>query len=430
LNLDAGNPASYPGSGTTWTDISGTGNNGILTNGPTYNSADGGSIVFDGNDDHVLVNSSASIPYGASARTVSIWFYTNATTWARDVNALFMYGTGNTGSAFGIDMDNYPTIQVFTWGGGGRDLTFSTTYSQVGWKNITVTYDGSTTILIYENGVLTQTLTLASACNTTSSPIYIGSANPSAFASYFDGRISQTSIYNRALTAAEVTYNYNVLRGRFPLTLVVDSLQLWIDADNSNSYPGSGTAVTDLSGNGRTQNLSNSLAYTTLSGIKCWDCSGSYFIQAATIGPTLPTTGFTYTVWARMKSSTASWRTLLHPSPNDATIVIENGSNRLGIYDDNGSGFVSAGYDVAALADTWVQWSVTGNASGQAFYINGVQVGTTATTSAGNAHWLIGGLNDGSQGFGHVAQVQLYDRVLSVAEIQQNFNVLRGRFGI
>ena len=53
LALDAGNTQSYPGSGTAWTDISGKGNNGTLTNGPTYSSADGGAIVFDGINDHI-----------------------------------------------------------------------------------------------------------------------------------------------------------------------------------------------------------------------------------------------------------------------------------------------------------------------------------------------------------------------------------------
>ena len=53
LLLDAGNTKSYPGTGTTWTDISRNGNNGTLTNGPTFDSANGGSLVFDGVDDYV-----------------------------------------------------------------------------------------------------------------------------------------------------------------------------------------------------------------------------------------------------------------------------------------------------------------------------------------------------------------------------------------
>ena len=61
LALDAANTKSYPGSGTTWTDLSGRGNTGTLTNGPTYSSANGGSIVFDGTNDYVVVNNNASI---------------------------------------------------------------------------------------------------------------------------------------------------------------------------------------------------------------------------------------------------------------------------------------------------------------------------------------------------------------------------------
>lgn len=209
LNLSAADRSSYVTSGIVWADLSGNNNNGVLTNGPTYNSSNGGSIVFDGTNDHVLVNSSGSIPYGATARTVSIWFYTNSTTWTADTNSLFFYGAGSTGSAFGIDFGTYPNMEVFTWGGAGRDLTFSTTYAQVGWKNITVTYNGTTTILIYENGTFRQTLTLTSACNTTTSSVYIGSINPSVLSSYFDGRISQVLMYNRSLSASEVLENYN-----------------------------------------------------------------------------------------------------------------------------------------------------------------------------------------------------------------------------
>jgi hypothetical protein len=217
LAFDAGNTKSYPGSGTTWTDLSGNSNTGTLTGGPTYSSTNGGAIVFDGINDYVLVSSSASIPYSSTARTVSIWFYTNTTTWAADVNNLFFYGSSGNGNSFGIDFSTYPSMEVWTYGGAGRDLTFSTTYSQVGWKNITVTYDGATTILIYENGTFTQTLTLVAACTTPSSSVYIGSLDPSIVSGYYDGNIAQVSIYNRALTAAEVLQNFNALRGRYSI---------------------------------------------------------------------------------------------------------------------------------------------------------------------------------------------------------------------
>ena len=69
--------------------------------------------------------------------------------------------------------------------------------------------------MIYENGGFTQTLTLTSACDTLSSNVYIGAINPSVLAAYYDGRISQVSIYNRALSAAEIQQNFNATRKRF-----------------------------------------------------------------------------------------------------------------------------------------------------------------------------------------------------------------------
>jgi len=73
LALDAGNTKSYPGSGTVWTDLSGNGNTGTLTNGPTFNSSNGGSIVFDGVDDFV------NIPYNTYWNTNVFGTATNFT---------------------------------------------------------------------------------------------------------------------------------------------------------------------------------------------------------------------------------------------------------------------------------------------------------------------------------------------------------------
>ncbi len=215
-------------------------------------------------------------------------------------------------------------------------------------------------------------------------------------------------------------------------SIVTPNLVIWVDADNAASYPGSGTTVTDLSGNGRTQNLSNAAAYTVLSGIKCWDFSGTYIMRAASATPTLPTTGFTYIAWARMISSSVTWRTLYRSNPADHPLIIELGSNRLGMYDNTTNAFYPSGYnDVSSLADTWAQWAVSGDSSGQTFYINGQQVGTTVQTAAGNAHDYTGGVGTpNGQSFGYVANMFLYTAKLTLEQIQQNYYGLKGRFGV
>jgi hypothetical protein len=73
LNLDAANRKSFVSGSTSWYDLSGGGNNGTLTNGPAYNSANGGSIVFDGIDD---ICSVVDTPFRfGNTFTISVWFY-------------------------------------------------------------------------------------------------------------------------------------------------------------------------------------------------------------------------------------------------------------------------------------------------------------------------------------------------------------------
>ena len=64
LCLDAANKLSYPSTGTSWYDLTSTGYVGTLTNGPTFNGSNGGTIVFDGVDDYVSVSSAQSLNPG------------------------------------------------------------------------------------------------------------------------------------------------------------------------------------------------------------------------------------------------------------------------------------------------------------------------------------------------------------------------------
>lgn len=212
-------------------------------------------------------------------------------------------------------------------------------------------------------------------------------------------------------------------------SIITQNLAIWIDADNSSSYPGTGTSVFDLSGNGRTQTLSSAGIYTVLTGVKCFDCTTTGQITANAIGPVLPTTGFTYITWARMNTSNTTYRTLFRTNPNDHPLLINANTNDLGMWDNNGLSFVTANYNVSSLAGVWAQWTVVGDSSGQQFYINGVLVGSTAVSAAGNSHWTIGSIGNG-QPFGYIANTFLYTTKLTVEQIQQNYYGLRSRFGL
>jgi hypothetical protein len=131
-----------------------------------------------------------------------------------------------------------------------------------------------------------------------------------------------------------------------------------------------------------------------------------------------------------MISSSASWRTLFRTNPADHPLLIEIGTNRLGMFENGGADFVPCGYnDVSSLANVWVQWAVSGDSSGQTFYINGQQVGTTVQTVVGNSHDYTGNIPP-SQPFGYVANMFLYTSKLTLEQIQQNYYGLKSVFGL
>jgi len=199
-----------------------------------------------------------------------------------------------------------------------------------------------------------------------------------------------------------------------------------LDAYDRASYSGSGSTVNDITGS-YTHTLTGA-SFTILDGIRCFACTtGNNRVVVNGTGPTLPTTGYTYITWARLMSSNSGFRTLLYTnSPKYTPITIPNGTGTLGYWD---SSFKTSEYDVSSSSDTWVQFAVVGDSSSQIFYINGSQVGSTINAgSGGRTHWGWGNNDTAGQPWGHVANLFLYDRKLSVEEIIGMYNHLAPRF--
>jgi hypothetical protein len=217
--------------------------------------------------------------------------------------------------------------------------------------------------------------------------------------------------------------------GVMPTGLVV-----YLDANNPASYSGTGTTLNDLSGNGYTHTLSNSNLYTTLSGVKCFNCSSTGQVIIANSTTIQIPTNFTYISWTRVRASTSGYRTLLRAyNTGGHPIIINNGTNLLGMWDNpTATGFNSSGYNMAAYGDVWAQWATVGDASGQTFYINGQQVGSPVTkTSSGQYHYAWGNIQSANdQPWGYVANLELYNTKLTLEQIQQNYYGLKGVFGL
>jgi len=205
LALDAADTSSYPGSGTTWTDLSGQGNNGTLVNNVGYSN---GALSFDGVDDYATTGFTRGTL--GNYLSISVW-YNYLGTSERAYSAIiggresastteFFIGkhTGNTN--IGVQDGNYNGS--FVTGSNAFDGNF---------HHIVYTYDNGTG-KIYLDSVLRNTGSFTK-CND-AEEILIGTEVEGG-GYYFPGNIAQVSIYNRALTASEVQQNFNALRGRF-----------------------------------------------------------------------------------------------------------------------------------------------------------------------------------------------------------------------
>jgi hypothetical protein len=212
LYLDAANTKSYVSGSTVWNDVSRGGNTGTLTNGPTFDTGSGGSIVFDGSDDYINFTSLNPIT-GASSFTLSGWL--NVKTHSNYGIATFIGNGNNNESAF---IGYVATAQNGTSnsiGGGfyGTNLG-SGILVNTGWHYVALTYNGSSAS-IYIDSIITVTRNSYTP-NLTNTSIRIGQAN-TGIAYSFNGNVGSTSLYNRSLSATEVLQNYNATKTRFGL---------------------------------------------------------------------------------------------------------------------------------------------------------------------------------------------------------------------
>lgn len=215
VNLDAGNRASYSGSGTTWTDLTGNGRNATLFNTPTYSSANNGYLNF----------VAASLQYATVANIGSINRWT-VEAWFRPTASLSGIVTSVVSNEFNGSVLNFslgtnraPTSYNLCAGfydGAWRTTAgYAPTLNQ--WVQVVGVYDG-TTITQYTNGASLNTLTYTGT-PTSGGAIRIARRWDETLTStnFYTGDISIIRIYNVALSAAQVLQNYNAVRGRYAL---------------------------------------------------------------------------------------------------------------------------------------------------------------------------------------------------------------------
>lgn len=229
LNLDAANYKSYPGSGTTWVDLSGNGNNGTLTNGPTFSNTNAGSIVFDGTNDYVETSFETIL----NDCTIEIWFKATSTRTYQYPLAIRNNAVGSS-YAFYLDMNDTDlgstaqTIWTY-WNSGGTPYSVVSKTGANGnfgdWNDSTwrhYIFTRSTTVAPYTehymNGVKVTNVSrngdqTTQFGNGAGYKLYLGQIGAGSL--YFPGNQSVVRIYNKVLSSTEILQNFNSSRARF-----------------------------------------------------------------------------------------------------------------------------------------------------------------------------------------------------------------------
>lgn len=210
LHLDAANVASYPGTGTTWTDLSVSGSNGTLVGGPTYSSANSGSLVFDGSSAYIDMGIVSAVN-AATNFTVSMWFKTSNISREQ-----VLFATINPTLTSGWHVEFYQSkfmMQVYP---SGQYAQATNAMSSDLWYNVVVAYTSGGGVAYYQNGAANGTTTGKTFATPVSTTIIARFGQ--YYAPYaFVGNIAQVLFYNRTLSASEILANYDALRGRFGL---------------------------------------------------------------------------------------------------------------------------------------------------------------------------------------------------------------------
>ena len=209
--LDASSTTSYPGSGSTWYDLSGNSNNATLYNSPT---TDGKSIIFSGAGTAPALGTIGSVQYGQAPNgvyfngdfTINTWIKISAyNNWARIID--FGNGAGNNSvllaSSYGAT--GYPGFYVT-----GSQFQSTQQLSYNTWYNVAATMSG-TTGTIYVNGAAAGSQTMNTAVGVTRQYCFIGRSEWAGDGMY-QGNIGSIAIYNRALSAGEMATNFSTLR--------------------------------------------------------------------------------------------------------------------------------------------------------------------------------------------------------------------------
>jgi hypothetical protein len=209
LFLDAGDVTSYPGTGSTWYDLSGYGNNGTLS-GATFSGDSGGTMNFNGVNNAVTFSNPAEIPIGNEPYTISVWFNSDEMPSNRGFVGWGAFGNVNEVNAWRLRDTGVSGFRHYWW---GNDLDYTTPMTAGTWYNAIAAYQNGSRKLYLNNVQVAEDFPTGHNVPY-STNLRIG-VTAEALNEWFDGKIAQVIIYKRQATVAEIDAIWNSGKSRF-----------------------------------------------------------------------------------------------------------------------------------------------------------------------------------------------------------------------
>jgi hypothetical protein len=448
LNLDAGFVSSYPKTGTTWKDLSGSGNTGTLINGVSYSGESGGAIVLDGTDDMITIGVGNNYPYPYN--TLEIWVKTSGLGSGMSAAGLFGLDFGRTVTILSNGNISYAW---YTGVGVNQGNLFNVTTTGVNlfdnqWHHV-ICSRGTSVFEIYVDGILKLSGGNGgepswNGLNIWSSMSSVIGNNPNDGIYRLKGLISNAKMYNRQLSSTEVLQNYNAGLQRF---IPTNGLVLSLDAQNTNLYAVSTITAYDVSGNNNNGTLINGVQYVG-DGNGSWKFDGTddYINVTHNTSLNLASQG-TISTWINPFSLTQGLFTNIVAkntggAVNQQSYTLSWRQVSGGLYGQICDGLGTYNEVLVSfptVANVWYNIVFTWNGSQLAIYNNGVVVGTS-TQTINNQSLLtdltIGGYTykgdgGGDEYFnGKISQIYIYNRGLTSTEILTIYNATKTRYGL
>ena len=413
---------SYPGTGTTLTDLTGNGMNGTLSNITYSNSV----FSFNGTNSQVSIPDNAIIEPGSGSWTIEVWLNNSGTSGT--VLGKYNNGGESANISYALRLMGANSIRADFSNGSSAQVTDNYTFAANNWVQMVYVWDKTNnSIYTYSNGVLKQTKAIAlsgSILNATRN-LFLGAYNGGEYSQYFTGQMGVVRLYKKALSASEVLKNYDANKADYGI--IQNGLMM-----NLTNPPSSGTSWPDISGNGNNATLVGGPSYTSTNG-------GGYNTGASKYISTpynLPST-FTISIAAKFSPATY-WATIWG---NDSWTALKGyiayfiNANGIEIGTPNGISPVPVDdYNTVHI------WDYVVSGTTYIVYKDGVSVGNgTFTAPAGglSTNGLYFGARHtnsgtGAQDFGPGTfySMRVYNRALSLEEVKTNFSVLRTSYGL